>query len=130
LTNKNIAYQQNAEHPDVLNDLIVDAIQDIKGKDIVKFDLRQLEESSTDFFIICHGNSNTQIAGIINNVEKRVYDTLGIRPNHSEGKQSKSWMLVDYFSVVVHVFSKDKREFYNIEDLWSDAAVTSYDNIA
>jgi len=129
LTTKDIEFSNEGQNPDVLNDLIIDAIQDIKGKDIAKFDMRQLEEASTDFFIICHGTSNTQVSSIIKNIEHRVNKELDLRANHSEGKQGKNWMLIDYFSVVVHVFSQEKREFYNLEDLWSDAKVTHYDNI-
>ncbi len=129
MSNKNIAFQKNAQQPDELNHLIIDAIQDIKGKDISLFDMRALEEASSDFFIICHGNSKPQISGILKNIEKRVYEELGIRPNHSEGKQGMNWMLIDYFSVIVHIFSEEKRKFYNLEDLWSDAKVTNYKNI-
>jgi ribosome-associated protein len=129
LNNANFASVQKDYQPDVLNDLIVDAIQDVKGKGIKKFDLRQLDEASTNFFIICHGNSSTQLAGIISNIERKVIKELGIRPSHSEGKSSKNWVLIDYFDVVVHVFAEDQREFYNLDDLWSDAIVTEYDDI-
>lgn len=102
-------------------------MQDNKGKEIVLFDMRHLEEASSDFFIICHGTSNTQIAGILKNVVRRVYDEFGFRPNHSEGTPG-NWLLLDYFSVVVHVFSAEKREFYNLDDLWSDAKITRYED--
>ena len=109
LTNNNLALQTDPQISDVtLNNLIVDAIQDIKGKDIAIFDLRQLPSASNDYFIICHGNSKTQLLGIINNIEKRIYLELGLSPNHSEGKQGTNWMLTDYFSVIVHVFIQHK----------------------
>lgn len=127
MNNKNSASTQSAPRPEVLNDLIIDAIQDNKGKDIVLFDMRQLEDASSDFFIICHGTSKTQIAGILKNIERRVLEELGMRPNHSEGKQG-TWMLIDYFSVVVHIFSAEKREFYRLDELWSDAITTTYEN--
>jgi len=130
LSNKNLALQPDPEISDeILNNLIVDAIKDIKGKDIALFDLRHLPSASNDYFIICHGNSKTQLFGIINNIEKRVYEELGIRPNHSEGKGGTNWMLTDYFSVIVHIFMQEKREFYNMEDLWSDAIITKYNNL-
>lgn len=129
LSNKKIALAKNNESSDALTNLIIDAIQDIKGKDIVKFDLRHLEDANSDYFIVCHGTSNTQIAGILNNVQKRVFEELGLRPIHVEGKGGTTWMLVDYFSVVVHVFSRERRIFYNLEDLWSDGKVTYYDDI-
>ncbi|MGH1337594.1 MAG: ribosome silencing factor [Aureispira sp.] len=127
MSNKTSAFQQNNPQPDALNSLIVDAMQDNKGKDIVLFDMRHLEEASSDFFVLCHGTSNTQMAGILKNVERRVNDEFGLRPNYSEGTPG-NWLLLDYFSVVVHVFSAEKREFYNLDDLWSDAKITRYDD--
>jgi ribosome-associated protein len=130
LSNKNLALQTDPQVSDErLNKLIVDAIQDIKGKDIAIFDLRNLPSASNDYFIICHGNSKTQLLGIINNIEKRVFVELGLDPNHSEGKQGTNWMLTDYFSVIVHVFMQERREFYNMEDLWSDAVITKFSNL-
>lgn len=128
MNNKHIVAEQSKMSPEIFNTLIVSAIQDIKGKDIAVFDLRELDMASNDFFIICHGTSKTQLTGIINNIEKKVYEETGIRPNHSEGKQGTSWMLVDYFSVIVHIFTKDKREFYKLEDLWSDAKIQKFDD--
>lgn len=127
MSNKNIAFQQNAQDTSALTTLIIDAIQDNKGKEIALFDMRQLEEASSDFFILCNGNSKTQISGILKNIERRVYQELELRPNHSEGQEA-NWMLLDYFSVIVHVFSAEKRAFYNLDDLWSDAKVTKYND--
>ena len=128
MSTKKITRSPKAQQTDALNLLIVDAIQDIKGKDIVEFNLARLEEASTDSFIVCHATSNPQMLGIINNIEKRVFNELGLRPNHVEGKGT-GWMLIDYFSVIVHVFTREKRDFYNIEGLWRDAAITKYDDI-
>ena len=128
MNNKDSLVTKSQVSADILNNIIIESIQDIKGKDIVNYDLRGIEMANNDFFIICHATSNTQMLGIINNIEKKVYENTGMRPFHAEGKQSSSWMLVDYFNVVVHVFSKEKRAFYNLEDLWNDAQVTFYDN--
>ena len=111
---------------DVFNDLIVDSIQDIKGKKIVKLDLRGLDATPTDFFIICEGESNTQVKSIADNIRKRVKEEIGILPSHAEGVQEGLWALMDYFNVVVHVFHPEKRAFYDLENLWSDAAFTEY----
>jgi ribosome-associated protein len=127
LSNKNIAFQQDAQDSSALTSLIIDAIQDNKGKEIALFDMRELEEASSEFFILCNGNSKTQITGILKNIERRVYEEFGMRPNHSEGQEA-NWMLLDYFSVVIHVFSGEKRAFYNLDDLWSDAKVTKHDH--
>ena len=110
-------------------DLIVDCIQDIKGQNIVKMDLREVDEAPSDFFIVCEGSSTTQVSAIANNIEKRLKDEIGMRPSHSEGKSASTWVLVDYFNIVVHVFYPETRKFYEIEDLWSDAKTTEYQNI-
>lgn len=112
-----------------LIDLIIDSIQDIKGKNILKLDLRELDDAPTDFFIICEGESTTQISSIADNIIKRVKEELGVRPSHLEGKQFANWVLVDYFDVIVHVFYPETRQFYEIEDLWSDAKTTEYQDI-
>lgn len=111
-----------------LNDLIIDSITDIKGKKIVKLDLRALEDAPTDFFIICEGDSNTQIRAIAENIHQRVKDELKLRPSHLEGLQNARWVCLDFFSTVVHVFYRETRDFYGLEDLWSDARRTEYEN--
>lgn len=112
-----------------LNDYIIQSIQDTKGKNILKLDLRKLDEAPTDFFIICEGNSDTQVKAIANNIEKFVIEKMGERPSHTEGTQQGKWVLVDYFNTVVHVFYRETREFYQLEDLWSDAIFTEYQNL-
>ena len=112
-----------------LNEIIVDAIQDIKGKNIVKLDLRKLDDAPTDYFIICEGDSNTQVQAIDDNIQKRIKQELATFPSHVEGKQGSMWVLVDYFLTVVHIFHPEKRAFYEIEDLWSDAQITEYANL-
>lgn len=114
---------------EAFNDLILDSIQDIKGKKIVKLDLRGLEDTPTDFFIICEGESNTQIKAIAENIRRRVKEETGLLPAHLEGVQGGIWALVDYFNVVVHVFHPEKRAFYDLENLWSDASFTEYDSL-
>ena len=111
------------------NDLIIDSIQDIKGKKIVKVDLRDLDETPTDFFIICEGDSNTQVKAIAENIRKRIKEEFGIIPAHVEGLQAAMWVLVDYFNIVIHIFHPEKRAFYDLENLWSDARFTEYDSI-
>jgi ribosome-associated protein len=111
------------------NDLIIDAIQDIKGQNIVKLDLRKLSDSPADYFIICEGESTTQVRSIAENVARRTKNELKINANHIEGLGSSIWVVVDYFDVVVHVFYKETRDFYDLEDLWSDAEFSEYQNI-
>lgn len=112
-----------------LNNLIIDSIQDIKGKKILKLDLRKLDDAPTDFFIICEGDSTTQVKAISDNIRKRLKQEAQVYPSHSEGERNAQWILLDYFHTVVHVFYPEKRKFYELEDLWSDAKFTEYANI-
>lgn len=115
--------------PEALNGLIIDSIQDIKGKNIVKLDLRQLEDAPSDFFIICEGESNTQVRAISENILKRTREEAGITPFHVEGQRHGLWVCIDYFDTIIHIFHRDKREFYQLEALWGDAKVTEYENL-
>jgi ribosome-associated protein len=99
---------------------ILEAIQDRKGQEIVKIDLRELTNSMCDYFIICQGESNTQVNAISENIEREAHLKLNTKPHHVEGRENAEWVLVDFFDVVVHVFQKDQRHFYKLEDLWSD----------
>jgi ribosome-associated protein len=110
-------------------DLIIDSIQDIKGKNIVKLDLRELDDAPTDFFIICEGDSTTQVKAIADNVHKNLREAIGSLPLHYEGQQNAKWVCLDYFDVVVHVFYPETRAFYELEKLWSDAGTTEYQNL-
>ncbi|HPZ24479.1 MAG TPA: ribosome silencing factor [Kaistella sp.] len=107
---------------------IVDAIQDTKGEDIMVFDLSKIENSVAETFIICSGNSNTQVSAIAGNIEKKVRNDLQDRPWHVEGTENAMWVLLDYVSVVVHVFQRSIREYYEIEELWGDAQITKIEN--
>lgn len=112
-----------------LNDLIVESIQDIKGKNIVKLDLRELDDAPAEFFIICEGESNTQVKAIADNIRKRLKDEADILPSHMEGTRNALWVCIDYFTTVVHVFYRETREFYELEDLWGDATFTEYETL-
>ncbi|MGB0861821.1 MAG: ribosome silencing factor [Saprospiraceae bacterium] len=114
---------------ETLNQLIVEAIQNVKGNDISVLDLRNTHDAPTDFFIICHGNSDTQVKAIAGNIAKEVKQKTGEYPSHTEGVAGGTWALVDYFTTVVHIFHKEARAFYNLEALWSDAKVTEYENL-
>ncbi|MEN2433941.1 ribosome silencing factor [Weeksellaceae bacterium A-14] len=112
----------------LLIDKIVEAIQDTKGEDIRIFDLSGIENSVAETFIICSGNSNTQVSAIAGNIEKKVRNELKERPWHVEGTENAMWVLVDYVSVVVHIFQRQIREYYDIDDLWGDAKITTIEN--
>lgn len=115
-----------ANQPNDISAIIVHGIQEKKGNEIVRLDLRNLNSSVADFFIICHAESSTQIKAIANSVEEEVSKATGQDPVHKEGFQHAEWILLDYGDVVVHIFKSDKREFYGIEDLWGDAEVKIY----
>lgn len=119
---------QKITNTEILNELIIDSIQDIKGKNIIKIDLRKLGEAPADFFIICEGESSTQVGAIAGNVYKRIKDELGYIP-HREGQEAANWILVDYFDTIVHVFYPEARALYDLEGLWSDAEFTEFQNL-
>ena len=100
---------------------IVRGIEEIKGQDIEILDLREIENTVCDYFVICNGTSNTQVNASVNSVQKTVSKAIQEKPWHVEGSNNAEWVLLDYVHVVVHVFQKQIREFYNIEGLWGDA---------
>jgi ribosome-associated protein len=122
-------YKMQAVPAELLNDIIVDAIQDIKGKKIVKIDLRKLHDAPTNYFIICEGDSNVQVRAITDSIYRKVKDTYQTTPTHIEGGLQSTWVVMDYFDVVVHVFHRDTRSFYELEDLWSDGILVQYDDV-
>ena len=127
MQNPRVSKVRKPIHPE-LNDIIIESIQDKKGVSIVSLDLRQINDAITDFFIICEADSTTQVKAIADHIAFNVKDKTGERPWHTEGYENLEWVLVDYVNVVVHVFHKTKREFYQLEELWSDAIVTNYED--
>ena len=99
---------------------IVVGISDVKGQDIEMFDLRKIENRICDFYVICSGSSNTHVSAILESVKKKVSKSLKEKPSHTEGKENAEWVLLDYINVVVHIFQKQVRDFYKIEELWGD----------
>ncbi len=108
---------------------VVEGIQELKGKNITILDLREVGSSVCQFFVICDGDSNVQVNAIGDSVEDYVREKLNDKPYHVEGKENAEWILVDYVDVVVHVFQRPVREFYNLEGLWADAKRTDIENI-
>ena len=103
---------------------IILGIENVKGEKINQLDLRELDNTPCDYFIVCSGNSNTQVSAIVNSVLKTVSKSLQEKPYHTEGLDNAEWVLIDYVNVVVHVFQKQYREFYKLEELWGDAKQT------
>lgn len=100
---------------------VIQAAEDLKASNINIIDLRKIDHAVCDWMVVCHGNSSTHIQAIADNIEKSCKHDLDIPVMASEGKKSRDWILLDYFDVIVHVFSEDKRAFYDIESVWGDA---------
>lgn len=108
---------------DILANVIIEGMREIKAKEIVSLDLRGLESSVCDFFIVCHGTSNTHASAIADSVIEETLKTVKEKPWHKEGLTNGDWILLDYGNVVAHIFQKEIREYYNIEKLWGDANI-------
>ncbi|PSG88742.1 ribosome silencing factor [Aurantibacter aestuarii] len=115
---------KNKNNSDDLIAHIISGIEDVKGKEINLLDLRELENTVCDYFIICEGTSNTQVNAIVSSIQKKVSKAIKDKPWHVEGENNGEWVLMDYVNVVVHVFQKHIREYYDIEGLWGDAKTT------
>lgn len=107
---------------------IVKGMQEKKASDIVVMDLRKVRNAVADFFVICSGNSDKQLEAITDSIDEEVYKAMKEKPWHLEGKNNKEWMILDYITVVTHVFRKDRREFYALEKLWGDAEITEIED--
>ncbi|SDG54953.1 ribosome silencing factor [Psychroflexus sediminis] len=116
------------EQIDQLITYIIQGIEDVKGNQIEIIDLRDIENTVCDYFIVCSGNSNTQVDAIESSVRKVVSKALQDKPWHVEGLENSQWVLMDYVDVVVHIFQKQVREYYDIESLWGDAKITSIES--
>lgn len=102
---------------------VVEGIRRKKGIDIVKIDLRKINHTECKYFIICHGNSSTQVDAIAHSVEDTVEELVNESAWHKDGYKNALWILLDYADVMVHVFQKEAREFYDLENLWADAQI-------
>ena len=107
-----------------INQAIIEGIQDVKGKEIVKLDLVAIQDASVNYFIICQGDSTTQVNAIRASVHQRVKQDCGLMPFNTEGASRGSWVCMDYYETVLHIFHPETRAFYKLEELWSDAKRT------
>lgn len=110
----------------LLADIVVKGMEEKKASDIVRIDLRNVKGAVADFFLICHADSDRQVDAIAKSVEEEVYKALNEDPWHREGFENAEWILLDYVDVVVHIFMKEKRHFFGIEELWGDGELTKY----
>lgn len=112
-----------------LSDLVVQGMLEKKASDVVVMDLRSVKNAVADYFVICSGNSDTQIDAISDSVEEFVHKATRQNPWKREGKQNREWIIIDYIDVVAHVFNKEKRDYYALEELWGDAEITRIEEI-
>ncbi|MDV7140935.1 ribosome silencing factor [Maribacter sp. TH_r10] len=120
--------QKRKASADELIALILQGIEEVKGQNISLLDLREIENTVCDYFIICDGTSNTHVNAIVGSIQKTVSKAIKDKPWHVEGEDNGEWVLMDYVNVVVHVFQKHIREYYDIEGLWGDAKFTTVES--
>ena len=116
--------KKNISNDDLLAN-IIKVIEEVKGENIDILDLRAIDKTDCDYFVVCNGNSNTQVNAIVGSIQKIVSKELKDKPWHVEGAENGEWVLMDYVNIVVHVFQKHIREYYRIESLWGDAKITT-----
>jgi ribosome-associated protein len=109
---------------DTLISTIITGIENVKGLEVIILDLRDIENTVCGYFVVCSGSSNTHVNAIVSAIQKTVSKELKEKPYHTEGSKNSEWVLIDYVNIVVHVFQKHIREYYNIEELWGDAKTT------
>ena len=115
--------KNNLDSSDILANVIIGGMLNNKSENIVSLDLKKIESAVCDYFIICHGNSNTHITAIANNIIKETSKELNDKPLSKEGISNGTWILLDYGNVVAHIFQKEIRDYYNLEELWGDAQI-------
>ncbi len=120
--------QKGKASTDELIALILQGIEEVKGQQINLLDLRAIENTVCDYFIICNGTSNTHVNAIVGSIQKTVSKAIKDKPWHIEGQDNAEWVLMDYVNVVVHIFQKHIRDYYDIEGLWGDAKVTEFES--
>lgn len=115
--------KKRSDNAGILLDNIIKGIYEKKGLNVLKIDLRKLENRIADYFVICHGNSTTHVDSICDSVEDTVRNETGEKPIHVEGLDNCFWVLLDFGNVVVHIFLEEYRNFYSLESLWADASI-------
>lgn len=121
--------QNELTDTNTIEQTIIDAIQDRKGLKIVDIDMSGLETAPARTFIICQGKSTSQVSAIADNIREEVRKRLDRKPYNYDGYRNSQWIVIDYGDTMVHVFLPEVREFYNLEDLWSDAKITEIEDL-
>lgn len=113
--------EKKIEITEALVDKVIKGIQEKKGKEITCLNLGSINSTVCDYFVVCHGTSNTHVGAIAESIEEQVSKETGLKPRRREGYTNAEWILLDYLDVVVHVFQQEVRYFYKLEELWADA---------
>lgn len=119
-----MARKKVVNNAEMLSWAIVEGMKEKKAIDIVVLDLRKTKHAVADFFVLCSGNSSRQLDAIADSIDQLVFKKVKENPWHTEGKHNKEWLLLDYVTVVAHIFQQEKRKFYALEKLWGDAVIT------
>ncbi|MBC90632.1 MAG: ribosome silencing factor [Flavobacteriaceae bacterium] len=107
----------------ILLNNIINSIQEVKGDEVCTIDLRNVENNFCSYFVICNGTSNTHVNSIVGSIQKKISKELKEKPYNTEGEENAEWVLIDYVDIVVHVFQKNVRSYYKLEELWGDALI-------
>ncbi len=118
-----------SDDAEIILRLAIDTIKEKKGKEIVSLDLKKINTAVTDYFVICHGTSKTQVDAIAQGVWEKIKSDCGTNPYNKEGFENSEWILLDYVDVVIHIFLDTTRSFYQLEDLWADAKISTYNDV-
>lgn len=124
---KNMRIRHENDNTEEVLATIVETMQEMKAKNVISLDMRELQTAVTDYFVICHAQSKTQVSAIAEKIIDNVRNKLRVHVYHEEGFENSEWILLDYIDVVVHVFLEPKRDFYKLEELWADAEKREYD---
>lgn len=117
---------KNITTSEKLVEVIISAMKEKIANDIVEIDFKSIPNAIADYFVICTGNTQPHIEAIAEEIQKQVKLQLSDMPKHKEGLENCEWVLMDYFSVIVHIFQKDARNYYELEKLWADASQKTY----
>ena len=120
--------KKKSDGTNVLLEGVIKGIFEKKGQNVLKIDLRKLDTRITDYFVICHAPSGTQVSAICDSVDDTVRKETGEKPLHVEGLDNCFWVLVDYGNIIVHIFLEEYRKFYSLESLWADAAIEAIED--
>lgn len=113
-----MSYEQQQE-------LIIDALQNLKAQNIIHLDFAKLENAPCKSFLICEGTSTTHVSAIAQSVERKLREVIKERPRSNEGAQMAEWVLLDYFDIIIHIFLPEVRQKFDLEGLWGDAKLTT-----